>query len=320
MKQRRLNRLFIYVFLVLIILCGVGMYLIRVKEIAYADMILPGLVILTGLLTLRFFNIDGSNYKREMNKAKEKNRMLFVMIPELFTEEGPDENKMQVDGDANGEFGVEKGKIRKDSFLSHIHPDHLERYRKAYRQMLSGAAMTSVRMQWADVNQVYIWCDYHMTAAYNDKGKIERIVGVLVSNDRKQRSDSKREQIIDSMKNVYSRLIYLDIDADQYEFLLSDDIVYYNYEKTGTFQTINEDYIGQYVNAAYRDRLREVLSPDYMKKHLDEDHRSYQYQYPLITETEDSVWEVLEVILVSMDNKKASQVLISVRDRLDPQI
>ena len=313
MKQRKLNRIIIYLLLFLLIAAGTAIIICNIRKIDNADYIIGGAVILLGLLALRLFSIDGSHYKRKMNKAKEKNRMLFAMIPELFTEEQPDDNKMQVDGDSDGEFGIDKGKIRRDSFLSHIHPDHIERYNKAYRQMLAGAAMTSANIQWANAQNEYIWCDYHMTAAYNDEGKIERIIGVLVSTDRKLRSDRKSEQIARCVKNVYSRMIYLDIASDQYEYLLSDDLVYYDYDKTGSFSAINEDYINQYVKDEYKDRLKTVLSPDYMKKHLSEENRSYLYAYQLNTDMEE--WEVVEVILISMDRKNASQVLITVRDR-----
>jgi uncharacterized protein Usg len=303
--------------MLLIIASAGGLIFCTIKEIQYANYAFAGIIAILALLALRFFSIDGGHYKRKMNKAKEKNRMLFAMIPELFTEEHPDEYKMQVDGDSDGEFGIEKGKIKKDVFLSHIHPEHIERYNKAYRQMLAGAAMTTANLQWANAQDEYIWCDYHMTAAYNDEGKIERIIGVLVSTDRKLKSDRKSEQIFASVKSVYSRMIFLDIPSDQYQYILSDDLVYYNYDKTGSFQAINEDYISQYVKEEYRDRLREVLGPDYMRKHLDGDHRSYLYEYQTNLETEE--WEVIEVILVTMDRKKASQVLITVRDRLESE-
>jgi hypothetical protein len=54
-----------------------------------------------------------------------------------------------------------------------------------------------------------------------------------------------------------------------------------------------------------------------MRKHLDGDHRSYLYEYQINSETEE--WEVIEVILVTLDKKKASQVLITVRDRLESE-
>lgn len=316
MKQRRLNRIVIYLLILLIAAAGGGIIFCGIRNIENANYIiyaLAGAIIVLALFVLRFFSVDGSHYRRKMNKAKEKNRMLFAMIPELFTEEHPDEYKMQVDGDSDGEFGIEKGKIKKDVFLSHIHPDHIDRYNKAYRQMLAGAAMTTANIQWANVQDEYIWCDYHMTAAYNDEGKIERIIGVLVSTDRKLRSDRKSEQIARCVKSVYSRIIFLDIPSDQYEYLLSDDLVYYNYDKTGSFSAINEDYINQYVKEEYKAKLKEVLDPEYMKKHLDGEHTSYLYEYPLNFETEE--WELVEVILVSMDKKKASQVLIAVREK-----
>ncbi len=315
MKQRKLNRFFIYLFLLLVIAACVGLIICGIREIKYSDYVISGVIIFLALLVLRFFSIDGSHYKRKMNKAREKNRMLFAMIPEIFTEEHPDEYKMQVDGDSNGEFGIEKGKIKKNAFLSHIHPDHMERYNKAYRQMLAGAAMTTANFQWLNAQDEYIWCDYHMTAAYNDEGQIERIIGVLVSVDRKIQSDRKSEQIIKSVKNVYTRMIYLDLMNDQYEYLLSDELCYYNYDKTGSFREINEDYIRQYVKEEYRDRLREILDAAYIREHLDREQTSYLYEYQKNTETEE--WEVIEVILISAEKGKASQVLITVRDKKD---
>lgn len=313
MRQRKLNRVCIYFIGLLIIAACIGLVVCDFREIQYPGYIFPGVIILLSLLGLRFFNIDGSHYKRKMNKAKEKNRMLFAMIPEMFTEEHPDEFKMQVDGDSDGEFGIDKGKIKKNAFLSHIHPAHIERYNKAYRQMLAGAAMTTANFQWLNAQDEYIWCDYHMTAAYNDEGQIERIIGVLVSIDRKLKSDRKSEQVIKSIKNVYTRMIYLDLAGDQYEYLLTDDLVYYNYEKTGSFSRINEDYISQYVAPEYRDRLREILDPAYIAGHLDEDHTSYLYEYR--KNTEDEQWEIVEVILNCMENNLASQALITVRDK-----
>ncbi|MBR0410892.1 MAG: PAS domain-containing protein [Eubacterium sp.] len=317
MKQRKLNRFFIYLFFLLIIAASAGTIVCDFKEIKYSNYVLPGVTILIALLAMRFFSIDGGHYKRKMNKAREKNRMLFAMIPELFTEEHPDEFKMQVDGDSDGEFGIEKGKIKKNAFISHIHPAHLEQYNKAYRQMLAGAAMTTANIQWLNARDEYIWCDYHMTAAYNDEGQIERIIGVLVSVDRKISSDRKSEQIIQSVKNVYSRMIYLDLVSDQYEYLLSDDLVYYNYDKTGSFKSINADYIRRYVKEEYRPRLRELLDPDYICSHLDADHASYLYEYR--KDTEEEQWEVIEVILICMEDDRASQVLITVRDKMESQ-
>ncbi len=315
MKQRKLNRLFVYLFLVLVVCAGIGMIISEIREIKNAGYILGGAVIVVGLLALRFFSIDGSHYKRKMNKAKEKNRMLFAMIPELFTEEQPDEVRMQVDGDSDGEFGIEKGRIKKKAFLSHIHPAHIDLYNKAYRQMLAGAAMTTANIQWQNAEGDYIWCDYHMTAAYNDEDQIERIIGVLVSVDRKLKTDRKNEQLIDSVKKIYSRIIYLDLTSGQYEYLLSDDLVYYNYDKTGTFREINEDYIQKYVKKEYRPRLKEVLDPDYISSHLDGEHPSYLCEY--LKDTEEEEWEIIEIILICMEDNKASQVLITVRDRLE---
>lgn len=314
MRQRKLNRFFIYLFIFLIIAGSIGLLVCSIREIRYANYIFAGAIILLALLALRFFSIDGGHYKRKMNKAKEKNRMLFAMIPELFTEEHPDEYKMQVDGDSDGEFGIEKGKIKKDAFLSHIHPDHIERYNKAYRQMLAGAAMTTANLEWQNAQGEYIWCDYHMTAAYNDENQIERIIGVLVSIDRKLKSDRKNEQIIKSVKKVYTRMLYLDLLNGQYEYLLSDDLVYYNYDKTGSFKEINEDYINRYVREEYRDRLREILDPAYIMEHLDGEHTSFLYRYQKNADTEQ--WEIIEVILICTEKEKASQVLITVRDGL----
>ena len=252
-----------------------------------------------------------------MNKAKEKNRLLFAMVPELFTEEHPDEYKMQVDGDPEGEFGIDKGRIKKDVFLSHIQPDHIERYNKAYRQMLAGAAVTTANLEWKNAEGKYIWCDYHMTAVYTDEGQIERIIGVLVSNDRKLKGDVKSQQITESMKKVYSRLIYLDLLTGRYEYLLSDDLVYYNYDKSGSFREINENYIDHYVKEEYGTRLREILDVDYLKEHLDADHTSILYEYQ--KDTEEEAWEIVEAVLLCAEEGKAVQALITVRDRKESE-
>lgn len=313
MKQRKLNRFFIYLFLLLLIASCVGLIVSDVRQIEYANYVLAGVILLLALLILRFFQIDGSHYKRKMNKAKEKNRLLFAMVPELFTEEHPDEYKMQVDGDPGGEFGIDKGKIKKDVFLSHILPEHIDRYNKAYRQMLAGAAVTTANLEWKNAEDKYILCDYHMTAIYNDEGQIERIIGVLVSNDRKLKADVKSQLITESMKKVYTRLIHLDLQTGQYEYLLSDDLVYYNYDKTGTFREINDNYIDHYVKEDYRPMLKQILDVDYLRQNLNELNTSIQYEYQL--DTEEESWEIVEAILLSAEEGNATHALITVRNR-----
>lgn len=314
MKRRKLNRFFIYFYLFLILAGCVGLIVCDIRQIQYANYVLTGAIVLVTLLAFRFFQIDGSHYKRKMNKTKEKNRLLFAMVPELFTEEHPDEYKMQVDGDPEGEFGIDKGKIKKDAFLSHIQPDHIDRYNKAYRQMLAGAAVTTASFEWKNAEDNYIWCDYHMTALYNDEGQIERIMGVLVSKDRKMKEDVKNQRIIEGVKKVYTRLIYLDLTDGHYEYLLSDDLTYYQYAKTGSFQEINENYIENFVKEADRDMLRAVLDEEYLKEQLDDQHTSVLCQYRKNTEEEE--WEIAEAILLCSEDGKATQALLTVRDKI----
>ncbi|MBQ9156440.1 MAG: PAS domain-containing protein [Eubacterium sp.] len=312
MKRRKLNRFFIYLFLLLLAASCVGLIICDVQGIQYANYVLAGAILLFTLLVFRFFQIDGSHYKRKMNKAKEKNRLLFAMVPELFTEEHPDEYRMQVDGDPGGEFGIDKGKIKKDVFLSHIHPQHIDRYNKAYRQMLAGAAVTTANLEWKNAEGRYIWCDYHMTAVYNDEGQIERIMGVLVSSDRKIRDDVKCQQITEAMKKVYSRIISLDLNTGRYEYLLSDDLVYYNYDKAGDFRQINENYIDNYVKEDYRESLKEILDVAYLADHLSEEKPGLRFKY--LKNTEEEEWEIVEAIHMGTEKGKASQALITVRD------
>lgn len=317
MKRRRLNRFFIYLFVLLSLIGMVAVLICAFQNMMMPVYILGGFLVVLDVLILRFFQVDGGHYQRKLKQEREKNRLIFSMVPELFTEEHPDEYRMQIDGDPDGDYGMEKGKVKKDVFLEHILPEHIERYNKAYRQILAGAALATANIRWKNEAGEYVWCEYHMTSVRNDEEQIEKIIGVLVNTDRKLKTDLKNQQIIKSVKKVYSRMIFLDLLSDNYEYLLRDDLVYYNYEKTGTFAKINQNYVENYVHPEFRDDLLRILSKDYLQSHLDAEHSSIVYRYRKNTETEQ--WEEVEAILVSLTDGQASQVLITVRDFKEPE-
>lgn len=312
MKRRRLNRFFIYLFVVLNIIGVAAVFICSIQNMRIPVYVLAVVLLILDVLILRFFQVDGNHYQRKLKQEREKNRLIFSMVPELFTEEHPDEYYMQIDGDPDGDYGMEKGKVKKDAFLAHILPEHLERYHKAYRQILAGAALGTANIRWKNEAGEYVWCEYHMTSVRNDEEQIEKIIGVLVNTDRKLKTDLKNQQIIKSVKKVYSRMIFLDLSTDNYEYLLRDDLVYYNYEKTGSFAKISQNYAEHYVHPTFRDERMKILSKEYLQSHLDAEHSSVIYRYRKNKEEEQ--WEEVEVILVSQIDGQASQVLITVRD------
>lgn len=318
MKGQKLYRFIVYFLMVVCVLGCIGAFILMARSIVIPACAFIAVVLGMQIVILWFLWKDGKAYRKKVRKVKDKNKLLLSMVPELFTEEYPDEDKITVDGDASGNFGLEKGEIDKQEFLNRILPEHLEKYQLAYRQVSAGASIASANIRWKDVDGEYIWCEYHMTSVRTEDNKVKRIMGVLVNTDRKLKGELKNQQIFKCIKRIYSRIIFWDLDSDHYEYLQRDDLVYYNYSKSGDFSEINKKYIENYVLEEDRTRLQKVLSPDYLKEHLSTNHPSILLEYR--KNTKETEYEVMEAVLLSLGEEKPAEVLLTVRDKKEPEI
>lgn len=321
MKGQKLYRFLVYFLMAVCVIGCLGAFLLMANSIILPACIFIVIVLGVQVAVLWLLRKDGNAYRKKVRKAKEKNQLLLSVVPELFTEEYLDEDMITIDGDPDGNFGMEKGKIDKQLFLDRILPEHMEKYQMAYRQVSAGAAIASANIRWRDVDGEYIWCEYHMTPVYSKENKVKKIMGVLVNTDRKLKGELKNQQIFKSLKKIYSRVIFWNLDTDYYEYIQRDDLVYYNYSKSGNFQEINRNYIGKYVLDEDRERLQEVLTPGYLQEHLTEANPSVLIEYRKNTAlVEQEEWEVMEAVLLTMGEGKPTEVLLTVRDKKEPLI
>ncbi|MDD7114618.1 MAG: PAS domain-containing protein [Lachnospiraceae bacterium] len=321
MKGQKLYRFMVYFLMAVCVLGCVGAFLLMANSIIIPACIFIVIVLGVQVIVLWLLRKDGNAYRKKVRKAKEKNQLLLSVIPELFTEEYLDEDRISIDGDPDGNFGIEKGKIEKQLFLDRILPEHLEKYQMAYRQVSAGADIASANIRWKDVDGEYIWCEYHMTPVRTGDNKVKKIIGVLVNTDRKLKGELKNQQIFKSLKKIYSRVIFWNLDTDYYEYIQRDDLVYYNYNKSGDFQKINQNYIEEYVQEEDRARLQKVLSPEYLKEHLTETSPSVLIEYRKnMTHEEKEEWEVMEAVLLTLGDGQPTEVLLTVRDKKEAEI
>lgn len=318
MRGQKLYRFMVYFLMAVCVLGCIGAFIFMANSIVIPACTFIFIVLIVQMVVLWFLWKDGNAYCKKVRKVKDKNILLLSMVPELFTEEYPDEDTISIDGDPDGNFGLEKGKMNKQLFLDRILPEHLEKYHLAYRQVVAGASIASANIRWKDVDGEYIWCEYHMTSVRTDENKVKKIMGVLVNTDRKLKGELKNQQLYKCIKRVYSRVIFWDLDTDHYEYLQRDDLVYYNYNKSGDFSEINRKYIENYVLEEDRARLRKVLSADYLKKHLSTEYPSILLEYR--KNTKDPEYEVMEAVLLSLGEENPAEVLLTVRDKKESEI
>ena len=318
MKGQKLYRFMVYFLMAVCVLGCIGAFVFMAKSIIIPACAFILIVLGVQIVVLWFLWKDGDAYRRKVRKVKDKNKLLLSVVPELFTEEYPDEDEITIDGDPDGNFGLDKGKMNKQFFLDRILPEHLEKYQLAYRQVTAGASIASANIRWKDVDGEYIWCEYHMTSVRTEENKVQKIMGVLVNTDRKLKGELKNQQIFKCIKRIYSRVIFWDLDTDHYEYLQRDDLVYYNYSKSGDFSEINRKYIQNYVLEEDRAGLLKVLSADYLKDHLSVDHPSVLIEYRKNKKEEE--WEVMEAVLLSLGDERPAEVLLTVRDKKESEI
>ena len=316
MKGQKLYRFMVYFLMAVCVLGCVGAFFLMANSIILPACIFIVVVLGIQLAVLWFLRKDGNAYRKKVRKAKEKNQLLLSVVPELFTEEYLDEDMITIDGDPDGNYGMEKGKVDKQQFLDRILPEHMEKYQMAYRQVSAGAAIASANIRWKDVDGEYIWCEYHMTPVLSRDDKVKKIMGVLVNTDRKLKGELKNQQIFKSLKRIYSRVLYWNLDTDYYEYIQRDDLVYYNYSKSGDFHEINQKYIENYVWKEDRAKLQKILSPDYLKEHLSAENPSVLVEYRKnIRQDDKEEWEVMEAVLLTLGEEKPADVLLTVRDK-----
>ena len=181
MKGQKLYRFMVYFLMAVCVIGCIGAFVLMAKSIVIPACVFIAIVLGMQIVVLWFLRKDGNAYRKKVRKVKEKNKVLLSMVPELFTEEYLDENQIYIDGDPDGNFGMEKGKVDKQKFFDRILPEHMEKYQMAYRRVCAGAAIASANIRWRDVDGEYIWCEYHMTPVYSKENKVKKIIGVLVN-------------------------------------------------------------------------------------------------------------------------------------------
>ena len=172
MKGQKLYRFMVYFLMAVCVLGCIGAFVFMANSIIIPACAFILIVLGVQIVVLWFLWKDGDAYRRKVRKVKDKNKLLLSVVPELFTEEYPDEDEITIDGDPDGNFGLDKGKMNKQFFLDRILPEHLEKYQLAYRQVTAGASIASANIRWKDVDGEYIWCEYHMTSVRTEENKV----------------------------------------------------------------------------------------------------------------------------------------------------
>ena len=317
MKRRNVNRFFLYVMVLICIVGNVGVFFAGLEKISALFYICNILAVIAGLFMLYLLRQDGYYAKQRVKKEKEKNRLLLSVVPELFTQEYPEEHNIRIDGDAAADYGMEKGDIEKSSFLERILPEDMEKYNKAYRQILAGAETAMANIRWRDSKNKYFWCEYHMVSVKNEENKIVRIMGVMVNTDRKLKAEAANQQIYKCVRKAYSRVFLLDVETDFYRYLQRDELAYYNYEKSGNFMELNLKYMEEYVLEEDRHKLKEFLGKNYLREHLSVENPNILLRYR--KNVPEEAWETVEIVLISLEEGKAAQVLVLVRDEKESE-
>lgn len=110
MKGQKLYRFMVYFLMAVCVLGCVGAFLFMANSIIIPACIFIVIVLGVQVIVLWLLRKDGNAYRKKVRKAKEKNQLLLSVIPELFTEEYLDEDRISIDGDPDGNFGIEDRK------------------------------------------------------------------------------------------------------------------------------------------------------------------------------------------------------------------